>query len=129
MSNERYAQQRSFELIKEEVDRVVYGAIGGALLGASLWAVPGAILGGLLGAIAGAARNEEIKKMQQEKNNAGKVGNNSWNFMWCNNHNYSNPLLWTSRWQMAFKFRKLDYDIYVGNNSAKRDYFNYFFTF
>jgi uncharacterized membrane protein len=65
MSNESYTQHRISKL--DEVDRIVWTAIGGALLGGTLFAVHGAIIGGLLGALAGAWRNDEIRKRLEEK--------------------------------------------------------------
>ncbi len=67
MSNGSYTQQKSFELIKEETDRVVVAALGGACLGGSIWGGIGAILGALFGAIAGAARNDQIRKVEDKK--------------------------------------------------------------
>ncbi|MEW6607863.1 MAG: hypothetical protein AB1414_10515 [bacterium] len=65
MSNGRYAQQRSFESMKEETDRVIGAALGGAFLGGSLGGGIGAVLGALFGAIAGAARNNQLREERE----------------------------------------------------------------
>ena len=67
MSNGRYPQRKFSKL--DETDRVIVSAMGGAILGSSLFGMPGTIIIGLIGAIAGAARNEEIRKLQERKCN------------------------------------------------------------
>lgn len=67
MNKTDYTQQKSFEEIKEETDRLAGAALGGAFLGGSLWGGVGAIFGALVGAIAGASRNEQLRKIGDKK--------------------------------------------------------------
>ncbi|OIP38140.1 hypothetical protein AUJ95_07130 [Candidatus Desantisbacteria bacterium CG2_30_40_21] len=61
------SQQGYSESHRDNIDRIVITSVGGALLGGALFTHVGAIIGGLLGAIVGAARNDEIKKMKDNK--------------------------------------------------------------